>query len=187
MTTLTLRQAHKLVERINIHLKSLTVETNHYYNMWDAENASAWLKSKQDEYQQFLDLSFKLISARSAIRSAVQRANHSKINELISQRKLINEQIMFAQNNIIQRYQRGVTSPTTLQHKVEQLKANQSENDTIEVGMISDQLIADYKTTVAELKQQLIGLEETLLQLNVTTTITLTDDVTDLLDSQRLM
>lgn len=180
--TFTLRAARKLESRLQAYIDK-GVDPHVYFNM-HAEDAGidAYNKAVND-FQESIFVMNRAIKLRGEIRRKIQVANEeSGINNLISSRETLLRTLSFFMRlqSSTSRQKTTVMTDSIIKGKIGTALQNAASNmyggvgdDVISFSTITPDVFENIEKTVASTKNTIAGLDETLLQKNVNTTISL--------------
>lgn len=185
---LTLRQAHKIVEKIVARMATIDVSPIRQVNVWEAEALTfdRLLKEFQDAYARNLVLA----SARQAVRDAIGVANTVKVDGLVSKRKALLDQLGALRSVVSQATTSltGITSAAALAQKVEAAKAASKttnsaySTDTVTIQLLNTVDLAILQKKIDVLQLQVEEVEDQLTTANaVAGAVTISDDVAAIL------
>lgn len=190
----TLRQAHKLNDKINARLATIDLTPTKRVNIWNVSDAAATLTALRDGFIADLERHLALVEARAAVRALIGRANSQKIDEIVVARKLALDTVA-TYRTIVAAVNDNSTISTTdaFTNKVEAVRAASKTGSS---SYFSDDLSVltvdgDWLKTVDETIQQgqnvIEGLEDQLTQLNAATLIVVPDSVVSTLKKEGLI
>ena len=181
---ITLRKANAVQLAINEMVKGLTFETSVSLN--EFEDATAQIDAVRNTFETHRATRAKLVGALYEIRKAVAVANaDAGINDMLAEVAMLEKEIQF--NNIYATKSPRL-SDAVIVGKMEKIKNTSEESrlygryDTIDTGIFTKEEIAEFKSTVADLKRQKQKLQDTLLELNVQTEIELDEETVRFLE-----
>ena len=175
---ITLRKANAVQLSINEMVKGLTFDTSVSLN--EFEDAAAQIAAVRDTFDTHRATRTKLVGALYEIRKAVAVANaDAGINDMLAEVAMLEKEIQFF-NTFATKTPR--LSDAVIAGKMEKIKGMKEENrlygryDTIDTGIFTKEEVNDFKRELADLKRQKQDLQDTLLELNVQTTIELDEE-----------
>ena len=175
---ITLRKANAVQLSINEMVKGLTFDTSVSLN--EFEDATAQIDAVRNTFDTHRATRTKLVGALYEIRKAVAVANaDAGINDMLAEVAQLEKEIQFY-NTFATKTPR--LSDAGLAGKMDKIKNSSEESrmygryDTVDTGIFTKEEIEEFKRTVADLKRQKQKLQDTLLELNVQTTIELDEE-----------
>ena len=172
---ITLRRANAVQNSINEIIKALTFETSVHLN--EFENATSQIDAVRNVFNTHCATRTKLVGALYEIRKAVAGANaNAGINNMLADVAYLEKEIQFY-NAFATKTAR--LSDAVIDGKMEKIRNTSEESrmygrgDTVDTSIFIKEEIEDFKQLVADLKRQKQALQDTLLELNVQTTIEL--------------
>ena len=192
---ITLRQAHKLVDKIHGRLATISISATQSVNIWEAEDALATFQRLEAEFNTAVERNNSLLSARQDIRDLIQRENVGAINGIIVRRKMVLDEIGGIRHILGTIQLNSIGSPTALKNKVAADRASQSAGgrsigygaDSINICILGATQRAEYETRLASLQLEVEQLEDRLTQLNASRGIVLPADVVAILQKEGLV
>lgn len=191
---ITLRQAHKLIDKINSRLATLQISATQAVNIWEIEDPTATYTKLSEQFAELCQRNRLLVSARQCIRNQIRVANYTAIDGVIADRKEAMDAAGFIRHQLNTVNDNAVASPTALERKVaaerEAAKTTTTRygaNDMVTICLYSQ---ADVETLNDQLNKQQLEierLEDQLSKLNSSTEIDLVSDVVKTLQSEGLM
>jgi hypothetical protein len=180
---ITLRKANAVQLAINEMIKGLDFPTSVQLNEY--EDYKAQIESVRGRFTAHNSTREKLIGALFEIRRSVARANAEQgINDMLADVAMLEKQIQHY-NGLSTKTAR--LSDKVIEGKLEKVRNSKEESrlygryDTIDTGIFTDAEVEEFKRTVADLKRRKQKLQDTLLELNVQTELTLDDETANLL------
>ena len=181
---ITLRKANAVQLSINEMIKGLSFDSSVQLN--EFEPATAQIDAVRNTFETHRATRAKLVGALYEIRKAVARANADEsINDMLAEVAMLEKEIQF---NNIYATKSSRLSDAVIDGKLEKIKNTSEESrmygryDTIDTGIFTKEEVEEFKRTVADLKRQKQKLQDTLLELNVQTEITLDDETATFLE-----
>ena len=175
---ITLRKANAVQLSINEMVKGLTFDTSVSLN--EFESHSAQIKAVRNTFDTHRATRTKLVGALYEIRKAVAGANaDAGINDMLAEVAQLEKEIQFY-NTFATKTPR--LSDAVIAGKMDKIKNSSEESrmygryDTVDTGIFTKEEVEEFKRTVADLKRQKQKLQDTLLELNVQTTIELDEE-----------
>ena len=172
---LTLRKANKVQHSILEMIKGLDFTTSVRVN--EFEDANEQISSVHDAFFTHRATREKLVGALYEIRKAVARANcENSVNDMLADVAMLEKQIQFVSTYADQKPRE---SDAVLNGKLDKLKKAKDDyyrSDEVSTGIFSKEEVTEFKRELAELKRQKQDLQDSLLELNVQTTIELDEE-----------
>jgi hypothetical protein len=185
---LTLRQAHKVVDKINLLIKTTDLITTRQLNVFEVSDAEAAFQEAVGEFVLAFTFVEQLTSARNQIRQSIGVANANEIDSIIVQRKQVMDRLAVTKN-VLASSGNGrahlVQSVSGLTAKVEQtLKAEQRNSyrdDIINISLLTPEFEEQLKSSAKAYQREIESFDEQLLTLNVATKIELSKEMIQVL------
>lgn len=186
---LSLRKASALQNAIQDHIKTIDIKTSVQLNEFqDAEtmllNARATVLANDVRRSELTRTIYDL-------RKLTGRANvESGVADLLTDAALVDKRL----GHLTGLSETTVAEDlTVLTGKLTRLKEQEKTsrvygyNDTVNTGVLAQEQIEMFKSQIRELKKEKQTINDKILELNVRTEITLTDDVVKLLQKEQLL
>ena len=172
----TLRKANKIQHSILEAIKGLDFTTSVRVN--EFEDANEQINAVRDAFFTHRSTREKLVGALYEIRKAVARANcENSVNDMLADVAMLEKQIQFVSGYAGQSPRE---SDAVIQGKLEKLKNAKDDfygrSSEVSTGIFTKDEVNDFKRELADLKRQKQDLQDTLLELNVQTTIELDEE-----------
>lgn len=191
---ITLRQAHKLIDKINSRLATLQVSATQAVNIWEIEDPTATYTKLSEQFTELCQRNRLLVSARQCIRNQIRVANYAAIDGVIADRKEAMDAAGFIRHQLNTVNDNVVTSPTALERKVaaerEAAKTTTTRygaDDTVTICLYSQADVDVLNDQLNKQQLEIERLEDQLSKLNSSTEIDLVADVVNTLQSEGLM
>lgn len=193
---ITLRQAHKLIDKINSRLATLQISATQSVNIWEIEDPAATYTKLSEQFAELCQRNRLLVSARQCIRNQIRVANYAAIDGVIADRKEAMDAAGFIRHQLNTVNDNTVTSPTALERKVaaerEAAKnttsaARYGSGDTVTVCLYSQADVEALNDQLNKQQLEIERLEDQLSKLNSSTEIELAADVAKTLQTEGLM
>ena len=172
---LTLRKANKIQNSILEMIKGLEFKTLVRVN--EFEDMNEQIDAVHSEFFTHRSTRDKLVGALYEIRKAVARANaDNMINDMLADVAMLEKQIQFVSTYAGQSPRE---SDAVIQGKLDKIKNAKDDyygRNEVNTGIFSKEEVNDFKRELADLKRQKQDLQDTLLELNVQTTIELDEE-----------
>lgn len=173
----SLRKANAIQAAIVEAVNGLELATDVAIN--EFERPTAKLEEAQNKFATNLATRAKLQNAQYEIRRAVARANaEAGINDLLSTVAMLEKDIAL--------YTKLSRVRPALEHdviigKLGKIKGRTDDQyfgreDVVQTSIFNESSIEGFKETLASLKKQKVGLQDSLLELNVSTEIAISED-----------
>ena len=179
---ITLRKANAVQISINEMIKGLAFDTSVRINEFEDHNEQ--INAVRDVFDTHCATRNKLVGALYEIRKAVAVANADNgINNMLAEVAMLEKEIQF--NNTFATQQPRL-SDAVIVGKIAKIKDAKEDRyygrDDVTTSVFTKAEVEEYKRTVADLKRQKQKLQDTLLELNVQTEITLDDETATFLE-----
>ena len=179
---ITLRKANAVQISINEMIRGLAFDTSVRINEFEDHNEQ--INAVRDVFDTHLATRTKLVGALYEIRKAVAVANaENGINNMLAEVAMLEKEIQF--NNTFATQQPRL-SDAVITGKIAKIKDAKEDRfygrDDVTTSVFTKAEVEEYKRTVADLKRQKQKLQDTLLELNVQTEITLDDETARFLE-----
>ena len=172
---LTLRKANKVQHSILEMIKGLDFTISVRVN--EFEDANEQISSVHDAFFTHRATREKLVGALYEIRKAVARANcENSVNDMLADVAMLEKQIQFVSTYAGQSPRE---SDAVIQGKLDKIKNAKDDyygRNEVNTGIFSKDEVVDFKRELADLKRQKQDLQDSLLELNVQTTIELDEE-----------
>lgn len=179
MTQVTLRQGHKLVEKINGRLNTITITPTRSVNIWEVTDAAAIFKQASSEVNNEITREMNLKNARADIRDSIRVVNALAVDDLVAKRKRTLD-VIASLRQLQTTGERGVSSAEALDKKLiatrEAAKAttrSYGDNDTITISVFTQEQIKDLDKQIQELQLEIEKIEDALTTANASGKISL--------------
>lgn len=191
---ITLRQAHKLIDKINSRLATLQISATQAVNIWEIEDPTATYTKLSEQFTELCQRNRLLVSARQCIRNQIRVANYAAIDGVIADRKEAMDAAGFIRHQLNTVNNNAVTSPTALERKVaaereaaKTTTARYGADDTVTICLYSQADVDVLNDQLNKQQLEIERLEDQLSKLNSSTEIDLVADVVKTLQSEGLM
>ena len=179
---ITLRKANAVQISINEMIKGLAFDTSVRINEFEDHNEQ--INAVRYVFDTHCATRNKLVGALYEIRKAVAVANADNgINNMLAEVAMLEKEIQF--NNTFATQQPRL-SDAVITGKIAKIKDAKEDRfygrDDVTTSVFTKAEVEEYKRTVADLKRQKQKLQDTLLELNVQTEITLDDETARFLE-----
>jgi hypothetical protein len=186
---ITLRKASALQNLINETLKGLEVTTA--VTVDEFQNADSVIAAKRDEVTKTVVRKTALLDVLYAVRKSVATANATAgITELLADVAQLEKRIQ------LQGQLAGATvqlEPAVLNGRLDRLREQTGETriyrstSGVETGVFTEAEVSSAKAELADLKKRKQALQDRLLELNVGTTVSLSDKSVIVLQQEGLL
>lgn len=183
----TLRKANAIQNSINEALKALEFNTDVSINQF--QTVETVIQDASSVFRANLERRTKLVSTLYEIRKNVAKANSSSgIDSMLADVARQEKDLVFFSTLA---KKQSVTDSAVLQGKLKKISERKENDyyhkDEVETSILSKQDIAEYNSTAASLKKAKQKLQDELLELNVRTVITLSDDAVKTLTDENII
>jgi hypothetical protein len=194
----TLRQAHKIVEKLNAALSDVSVDATAALSVWEVpeteQEVAALLDVLRNKLSQQIQRRGLLATVRYEIREQISVANRETVDELVAQRKLALD--IAAQLRAIASAAAGRShndlSPAAI---VAQARASRSSGQigylsgTVTVKLLDAETVATTEKAIKEAQLNIESIEEQLTAANsdLNNMIRLSDDVVEILRNEGIV
>jgi hypothetical protein len=186
---LTLRKANAVQASINEAVKSLAFNDNITIN--EFENAETKISSTLTEFRTNLGRRVDLISALYEIRKAVSITNHqASIDSRLADIARLEKDIQFY-NALCANKVRQASS--VLLGKLEKIRNRKEDSygfgrsEEVSTSIFAEEDLAEFRDVLSMTKKHKQRLQDELLEVNVRTTITLSDDTVAILQREGIV
>lgn len=186
----TLRQAHKLVQKIAARLSTIDISPTRSVNIWDATEVT--FSNAEHEFEQNVARSFKLLEARHDLRTLIGKANWHQVDILVGERKMLLDQLGMARAIMTAvEANSDVSSPAALQLKITSLTKSTTSNslfnnDAITIMVAPQSLTDKCSAMIDQLQLQVEATEDRLTTANGQT-ILLSDEIVATLQNESIL
>lgn len=186
---LTLRKANALQNAIQDHIKTIDVKTTISLN--EFQDVQTELTSARESLMSADVRRDNLTKALFTMRKLVGRANvESGVADLLTDAAYVDKRLAqlkgLSESKVSE-------STVVLEGKLEKVRNTEAKSriygygDTVETGVLTEQVIESFKAASRELKKQKQTINDKVLELNVRTEITLDEDTVELLKNEELI
>lgn len=116
---ITLRQAHKLIDKINSRLGQFQISATQQINIWEVESPTETFTKLQEQFQALCGRNTELVTARQTIRNLVADANRNGVDDTIAARKAALDAVGFLRHQLNTVNEHAVNTPSALARKLE--------------------------------------------------------------------
>lgn len=192
---MTLRQAHKLVEKINAKIGTIELSPSKDVTAWNVDKNT--LSNLREEFATNLERVQALNAARYAVREQIGVGNRAEVDQLVGTRKYLLDQI-----GVLRTLVAGVRSSAVVTADALDAKAYASRTaaatggtsryggeDTITVGLLMEDEVKAHNAAIDNLQLKIEEVEDQLTSANASrdTSIILSDAVLATLRSEGLL
>lgn len=169
---ISLRQAHKLVQKINDHIGTIDTSSIVHLNVWEIEDSAKALENARNEFSRNVNRVNELQKIRVELRNKIGNTNAlSSISTLIAARKAAGDQLVFLKT-ITAKRNAIVSSQVGLDAKLSQLRSKEAQSaygrdDMIAVSLLTDEQRKQNELEIVKLQRLIEDAENKLLELNV--------------------
>ena len=172
---LTLRKANKIQNSILEMIKGLEFKTLVRVN--EFEDMNEQIDAVHSEFFTHRATRDKLVGALYEIRKSVARANaDNMVNDMLADVAMLEKQIQFVSTYADQKPRESDAVINGKLDKLKKAKDDYYRSDEVSTGIFSKEEVTEFKRELAELKRQKQDLQDSLLELNVQTTIELDEE-----------
>lgn len=172
--TFTLRQANKLVDKINHHITTINTQPTCDINIWEVVFSDQTIDQKRLEHKTNINRCLALILIRQDIRNKIARNNQAQVNQLITQRKILLDKLGVYRSIIQQIDLSAVQTATAFDGKMISLKANTGTYrpvDILTIGLMDSEEIDSMNNNINSLQRQVELVEDQLTTANSSSTL----------------
>lgn len=193
---ITLRQAHKLIDKINSRLSQMQISATQQVNIWEVENPHDTFINMQEQFQALCARNADLVTTRQVIRNLIADANRHGVDAAIVARKAALDSVSFLRHQLNTVDEHVVNTPAAFARKLEAereaAKASSTVNyhgntDTITVCLYSQTEVDSINDKINRGQLTVERLEDELSKLNSSIEILLPDDVKQTLENEGLV
>jgi len=191
---LTLRAAHKLVDKIDAQIRTIDLNAIVLVNAFDVDRAADQVTNlfieRAAEFDNRLLRVDNLITIRTDVREQIRTQNDvSGIGSVISQRKDKLDRIaMYTRVFASSHHEQMVSTAVALQRQIARVQdAKELHSETVHFSLINSEARVRVEQYVATVKRAVEALEDRLLYLNINTKIMLSTDHVETLKEENLI
>lgn len=189
---LTLRKAHKMIEKLHSRIAQIHLNATAPLGIWDVEPVESRVVAARAQFNNTVDHHFNLLAARQEIRDAIQAKNSIQINQLIADRKRLLDAIGVHRHILSTAQMATVTGNVAAERKIKSLQDSASTTsygvtEHVQVSLLSQEDIDDRTQTINRLLLEVESIEDQLTTANATTTVTLSQQVVATLKAEGLI
>lgn len=166
----TLRQAHKLVDKINGRLKTVTLHPVAQISIYAVGDAATLLSEKVAKHQAEQKRHFDLLSARQELRMSIQAVNAAEVNNLVAVRKSVLDELSTWRSIQLAVSDSAVSTAAELEAKLKALRETPSNgyshNEKVEVCLLSAADLEALDKRISTLQLRVEGIEDSLTTAN---------------------
>jgi hypothetical protein len=187
----TLRQAHKLVDKINASFQNLQISPVENINIWQMTPLS--LDDRRKKFHTKLARQLALTTVRSEIRGQLQEANQGSVNELVALRKITLDMLALKRSLHVQLAPsvNEIDNQESLEQKVEILKASKEVGhrhyDNVIVSLVNAVERQELENEIGDLQLSIDQIEDQLTTANSGKKILLSETTMVVLKKERLL
>ena len=179
----TLRQAHKLVDKITARLATIQLSATKTISIWDVKEDDSILNNEDiltvsaALLLDTINRHMKLITAKQLIRNLIRSANAVEIDGLVAQRKGILD-ITATNRWLLSTCESGaITTLSALQQKANALRlaaaGTSYGSDTVTICLIDESMQLSLDANIQQFQLQVEQIEDKLTTANATTSISI--------------
>lgn len=170
---LTLRQAHKIVEKITARIATLDVSPTREVNIWEADANT--FDNAVEAFNTDFERAVALMEARHSVRQQIGAANFAEVDNLIAQRKLLLDRISMLRTIVNGAKTKAVTSQEGLTTKVQAMTQASAaggrssiygSDDSVTMLVIDPVRVAEMNSNIDALQLQIEAVEDKLTSAN---------------------
>lgn len=160
---LTLRQAHKLIEKIGTRLSTVRLTASGSISIYTQEDVGVVVNRERAKFQAELRRQLDLLQARQELRMSIQAANVSEVNNLVAIRKALLDELGTYRHLQNLFPSKENTSIEELQAELATMKATPSTyQHSVSFSMLDANAIDDLDRNINQLQLRVEGIEEQL-------------------------
>jgi len=190
---LTLRAAHKLVDKITQQIHAIQINPIATINVFDVDNDSDVVEHLyQDRMQEFEDKIARvedLMTIRTFIRDTIRAINEREgINQLVSERKDVVDRAQLLGRLVSVLREQYVSTPEALQRQIARAQEAAGESyraDVVNFSLISNRERMEHE--IAGYRRQAETIEDALLHKNLANTLVLPQTHVIVLSDEKLI
>lgn len=184
----TLRQAHKLVEKIAARLATLKLTTQASVSIHDDREPELVMSLAFTNYEKEVNRQLSLLGARQEIRTSVQAVNGVEINGLVAIRKNLLDQLA-TYRHLQGTVSDGITSAAELASKIAAEKASTTRygSDFVAFGVLNPAQVEALDKKINELQLRVEAIEDQLSVSNASVGINLSETTVRVLRSEGIV
>ncbi len=187
----TLRKAHKLIEKLHGRLAQIQISANVMLGIWETQSAEQRMVEARKQFNGTVEHQFNLLDARQEIRNSIQAANAISIDKLIAERKRKLDVVGVYRHILSTAHRSTITSGEAAGRKIKTLQDSASTSaygaaDEVMVSILPQEDIDGYTQTINRLQLEIEAIEDQLTNENASTKITLSQGVVATLKAEGL-
>ena len=193
---ITLRQAHKLIDKINSRLATITISAVQQVNIWEVDDTSQTYDNLKAAFSKQCDRNRELVSARQCIRNQIRIANQKGIDEAVADRKAAMDELGFLRHQLNTVNDSAINTSAALARKLdaerEAAKLSSTNHyrgnsDVIAVCLYSPEDLEQLDKQINAAQLEVEKHEDRLSKLNSTLEIELQSNVSETLRQEGLI
>jgi hypothetical protein len=191
----TLRQAHKIVEKITARLAMLDINPTREINVWEVTDTT--FDDAVETFNEQVVRTHDLMLARHFVRGQIGNANFAEVNSLIAQRKLLLDRIGMLRSLVAGAKVRAVTSQAGLVEKARAMTAGAAAGgrstmfgeDTVTILVVDQTDLDNCAADIDTLQLEIETVEDKLTTANSNREhmVILSDEVIETLQSEGII
>jgi hypothetical protein len=180
-TSITLRQAHKLVDKIVAKMRTLTIESTKQVSAWEQDEVSAVLERLRGKFEEQIARQVALTNARQELRDAISIANRAAVDGLISQRKALLDQVGIYRAILDSASENYISDGNALAQKLSAMRSAAhagattpswgGSGDTVTVSLLTSERQTVLEKLVNDTQLKIEAVEDALTQANAGTRV----------------
>lgn len=178
----SLRQAHKIVEKISGRLATIRLSAQQTVNIWDETDPEVLLDKLGEQCRQEQKRQLNLLGARQDIRTSIQAVNGTEVNGLVATRKALLDQLATYRHLQGTIPANAISTGTALKAKLAAERAGAGggrssvySNDTITVSVFTEADVENLDNQINELQLRVEAIEDQLSAANANGSVTIGD------------
>lgn len=188
----TLRKAHKLIEKLHGRLAMIQISGAAMLGIWETQSAETQMAVARDQFDNTIAHQFNLLDARQEIRNSIQTANSLYIDKLIAERKRKLDVVGVYRHILSTVPRTAISSPDAADRKIKTLQdsattSTYGSTDEVVVSLLSQSDIDGYTQTINRMQLEIEQIEDQLTTENASTKITLSQNVVATLKAEGLI
>lgn len=190
---MTLRQAHKMVEKINGRMTKISIQANREIGIWNMRPST--IPDAQAEFEKELARQINLTNVRQAIRQGIQVANRAEVDAAVALRKATLDQIGILRAVVAGVDPDNIYTSSAINDKVAAAKQAASINasaygrDSVTVCVITPERLAELNQQIDLYQLKLEAIEDQLTAANAdrANLVTITEEDAEVLRQENLI
>lgn len=170
----SLRQAHKIVEKLTARLTTFEITASARVNVWELTDAAVAFQEAREVLHNTINRHRDLIEARQNVRNSIRVVNSLEIDTLVAKRKRLLDTIASLRSLLATVDKRAFSTPDALLQKVaavkESSKASSSHygsTDEVSINLLDVEAQEMFDREINYLQLEIEATEDQLTQANV--------------------